>query len=89
MRRDLASGYSELAKVFEQLATDKHASVDQQQTNWRAAKGSYEKSLNIWTEMKSHGTLSGADYGRLDEVAKEIAKCESALNSIEGTKTSP
>jgi hypothetical protein len=82
MRRDLASGYSELAKVYEQLATDKHASVDQQQTNWRAAKGSYEKSLNIWTEMKSHGTLSGADYGRLDEVAKEIAKCESALNSL-------
>jgi len=88
-RRDLASGYSELAKVYEQLATDKHASVDQQRDNWRAAKVLYEKSLNIWTEMKSKGTVGGADSGKLDEVAKQITDCDAALNSIEQEKSAP
>ena len=88
-RRDLAVAYFELAKIHEKLATDGRASVDQHQGNWRAAKDWYEKSLNIWTEMKSHGTLPGADSAKLDEVAKEIANCDAALNSIEGAKTTP
>jgi hypothetical protein len=47
--------------------------------NWRAAKDSYQKSLAIWQDMKSKGTLSGADANKPDEVAREIARCEQAL----------
>lgn len=38
-----------------------------------------QKSLNIWQEMESKGTLTAADAGKPDEVAREIAKCDAGL----------
>jgi hypothetical protein len=29
--------------------------------------------------MKTHGTLSGADAGKPDQLGKEIAKCDAVL----------
>jgi eukaryotic-like serine/threonine-protein kinase len=81
MRRDLAVAYSELAKVHGKMAEDKQTPAIQQQDNWQAAKDSYEKSLSIWTDMKSSGTLSAVDAPKPDEIADDIAKCEAALNS--------
>jgi hypothetical protein len=47
----------------------------------REARAWYQKSLDIYQDMKSRGTLSGADTSKPDEIAKEIAKCDAALNS--------
>ena len=48
--------------------------------SYRKALAIYEalvnKSLEIYQDMKSKGTLSGADAGKPDELAKEIAKCD-------------
>lgn len=46
---------------------------------WRAARDAYQKSLEIFQEMKNKGTLKGADANKPDELAKEIAKCDAAL----------
>jgi eukaryotic-like serine/threonine-protein kinase len=48
---------------------------------WRAARDAYQKSLDIFQDMKNKGTLKGADVSKLDELAKEISRCEAALKS--------
>jgi hypothetical protein len=81
-RRDLASAYFELADVYGRLAANTLAPAVQQQQNWRTAKDWYEKSLEIFLDMKSKGTLSAADASKPDELANDIAKCDLALKSI-------
>jgi tetratricopeptide (TPR) repeat protein len=88
-RRDLASAYSELAEVYEKLAANKEASAVQQQDNWRVAKEWYDKSLKIWQEMKSNRILGGADAGKPEELARKVANCDSALDSIAKAKVAP
>jgi len=46
---------------------------------WNAAKEAYQKALDIYQDMKNKGKLSGADAGKPDELTKEIAKCDAAL----------
>jgi hypothetical protein len=49
--------------------------------HWRAASPlSFQKSLDIYQDMKSKGTLSGSDASKPDEVAREIARCDLALS---------
>jgi hypothetical protein len=38
--------------------------------------------LDIYQDMKSNGTLKGADAGKPDELAKEIAKCDAVLERV-------
>lgn len=61
------------------MAADLRAVTGKQKENWRAARDWYQKSLGIYKEMKSKGTLGGADAGKPDEVAREIANCDAAL----------
>ncbi|MEA2922824.1 MAG: eukaryotic-like serine/threonine-protein kinase, partial [Bradyrhizobium sp.] len=53
-----------------------------QSEQWQHAREAFAKSLVIYQEMKTKGTLSGADASKPDEISTEIAKCESALSSI-------
>jgi tetratricopeptide (TPR) repeat protein len=77
-RSTLAQLYLQLGASHAALATKAGASKQTEQ--WRAARDAYQKSLNIYQDMKSRGTLSGTDAAKPDEVASEIAKCDAALN---------
>jgi tetratricopeptide (TPR) repeat protein len=70
----LASACFQLGKCDAQLAT-KTNQLDQ----WRKARAAYEKSLKIYQEMKSKGTLSAVDGTKPDELVREIAQCDAAL----------
>jgi hypothetical protein len=62
------------------MAHSKFESVrGQSENHWQAARDAYQKSLDIYQDMKSKGTLNGADAGKPDELAKDIAKCDAAL----------
>jgi non-specific serine/threonine protein kinase/serine/threonine-protein kinase len=76
-RNTLAQLYSQLGASHAALATK--AGADKQAERWRAARDAYRKSLDIYQDMKSKGTLSAADAGKPDEVASEIARCDAAL----------
>jgi len=75
-----ASARNTLALLYRQFG-DSHAALGAKGSNqqWRAAKDAYQKALDIYQDMKSKGTLSGADANKPDELAKEIAKCDAAL----------
>jgi serine/threonine protein kinase/tetratricopeptide (TPR) repeat protein len=76
-RSTLAQLYDKLGGYDAQLA----AKMDdgKQTEEWRAAKAAFEKSLGLYQDMKSKGTLSAADAGKPDEIGREIAKCDAVL----------
>jgi TPP-dependent trihydroxycyclohexane-1,2-dione (THcHDO) dehydratase len=79
-RNTLAQLYDKLGGYDAQLAAKMN---DGKQTEeWRAAKAAFEKSLGLYQDMKSKGTLSAADASKPDELANDIAKCDLALKSI-------
>ena len=77
-----ASARTTLALLYRQLG-DSHAALGAKgsKQQWSAAKDAYQKALDIYQDMKSKGTLSGVDAAKPDELAKEIAKCDAALES--------
>ena len=76
-RNTLAQLDSQLGASHAALATKSFAG--KQNAQWQGAKDAYQKSLDIYQDMKSRGTLSGADAGKPDDLAKEIARCDVAL----------
>jgi non-specific serine/threonine protein kinase/serine/threonine-protein kinase len=88
-RRNQALAHAQLGKAYMLLASNTRTTLMKQRQNWRAAGSEYQKSLDIWQDIKNQGTLSVADAGKPDELAKEVANCDAALNSIEGAKTAP
>jgi non-specific serine/threonine protein kinase/serine/threonine-protein kinase len=70
-----------LAQLYSQLGASQAALAEKGRPteHWRAAKDAYQKSLDIYQDMKNQGTLSGADVGKPVEIANEIAKCDASL----------
>jgi non-specific serine/threonine protein kinase/serine/threonine-protein kinase len=77
-RVTLAQLYSQLGASHAALAA--RAGAGKRAEQLRAAKDAYQKSLDIYQDMKNKGTLSAADAGKPVEVGGEIAKCEAALS---------
>ena len=74
----------DLAEAYESMAINRlnvsRKSADQNMLH--EARSGLKKSFGIWQDMKNKGTLSGADAGKPDELAKEIAKCDDALKKL-------
>jgi non-specific serine/threonine protein kinase/serine/threonine-protein kinase len=83
-RSNLALIYSQLGKVHAVIASKTGTPVKQQIEHWREARDWYQKSFDIYQDMKSKGTLSGADANKPEELAREIAKCDEALKRVPG-----
>lgn len=75
-RRGLAKAYAGMGAYWSQFPRELS---DNPSNLCREARSWYQKSLDIYQDMKSNGTLSGADSSKPDELAKEIAKCDAAL----------
>ena len=74
-RRELAHTYYDLG-----MAQSKFASApNQSEDRWRDARDWYQKSVGIYLDMKSKGTLSSADASKPEEISREIARCDDAL----------
>ena len=86
-RNTLALSYAQLGNTYSLLASK--ATGAQRKENWQSAKNWYLKSLAIWQDMNARATLSGADARKPDELTKEIATCDAALNAIDLEKPLP
>jgi hypothetical protein len=76
-----ASARNTLALLYSQLGSYHVALAEKtgQKEQWRRARDAYQKSFDIYQDMKNKGTLTGADAGKPDEFAREIAECDAAL----------
>ena len=79
-RNTLAQLYERLGSYHAKLAAKSGPSTEQQTKECQTAKEAYHKSLDLYQDMKNKRTLSPADASKLDEIAREIAKCNAALH---------
>jgi tetratricopeptide (TPR) repeat protein len=59
--------------------TAEAASSSSPKDQWLAAREDYQKSLALYVEMKSRGTLAVTDTNKPDELSADIARCDAAL----------
>jgi serine/threonine protein kinase/tetratricopeptide (TPR) repeat protein len=48
---------------------------------WRTARGMYQRSLDILSDLKRRGLLDKSDEGKLAALALQIAQCDAMLNA--------
>src|ERR1051326_162634 len=77
-RADLAVTYDDLGRSQFQLAQG--TSTAQAANDCRQARDWYQKSLEIWQDLKSQGTINSAGARNAEELAREIAKCDAACS---------
>ncbi len=80
MRRGLAETYSGMATVYSSMPAKSAPSKNIKSLG--EARSWYQKSLDIYQDMKNKGTLNGAVASKPDEVARDIAKCDDALKKL-------
>jgi tetratricopeptide (TPR) repeat protein len=81
----LGEAYSGMALAHAALAAAKGVSVEQQLQQWREARSWYQKSLDIWVEMRSRGALARVDADKPQEMAGGIAQCDAAIARVLGS----
>jgi non-specific serine/threonine protein kinase/serine/threonine-protein kinase len=89
IRRQLANVWAEMAGTYRILAQRNESPQRDRLADLRIARDRYERSLEIWQDLKNKGLLSRIDIGKPDEVAQKIADSDAAVNSIEREKTAP
>ena len=75
----LAVVYAQLGKCHRLMASASGKTSSQRVDHWRDAKDWYQKSFEIYQDMKSRGTLGGADQNKPAELSSEITTCDGAL----------
>ncbi|HAF13757.1 MAG TPA: hypothetical protein DCK99_08660 [Blastocatellia bacterium] len=78
-RGGLALTYFDLGNGHAKLASSAKSAHSHWIEHWQEARNWYQKSWDIWQDLRNHGTLIKADADKPDEVAREIAKCDAAL----------
>lgn len=61
------------------LASRKGFPGTQRRKLWSAARAAFRSSLDQWNELRSRGALTGANACMPGEMAREIARCDTAL----------
>lgn len=70
---DLADVYFKVAGYDVKCAASATASTAKREESLREAKLFYQKSLDIWQQLRARGKLRGADANRANEVARQMA----------------
>ena len=78
LRRDLAKAYSKLGAAYATLAATPSTPVSRQIERWRQAQSWYQRSLNLWLDLRNRGLLSGDDVQEPDRVSHELEKSKKA-----------
>jgi tetratricopeptide (TPR) repeat protein len=84
-----ADSYFGFGRAYSALASGKNIPLAKQMEHWREARGWYQKSLDIWLDMRSHNGLTPDDSEKPARIAREIAKCDAALHRAAGSSAIP
>ncbi len=70
LRASLANAHTGLAKVEARLG------------HWREARSWFERSREVWLDLRERGATTGSEAALPDELAREIARCDAALAKL-------
>ena len=71
--------YQWLGRTHAELA--RSASSTDARQRWQTAHEMFKRSVDIWQDLRSRGTLAADDAVKLEETLGEIAQCDAALNT--------
>jgi len=83
VRPALATDYFKLGKQYAMLASDTKTPRSKRLDHWREARSWYQRSLNTLLELRDSGALAAAYAVKPDEAAREIARCDAALDAYD------
>ena len=82
---DLADSLARLGALNLSEGSNLDLPIKTRKSHLNSARAWYQKSLNLWLDMRKHGILSGVLSQSPDQVAAELAKCENALRTLRNT----
>ena len=74
-----ARTYGYIGDAYAAVASAAATPADQAREHWRTARMMYERSLHIWQDLRTRGILAGDDATKPEELARQIARCNAAL----------
>jgi tetratricopeptide (TPR) repeat protein len=83
VRPALATDYFKLGKQYAMLASDTKTPRSKRMDHWREARSWYQRSLDTLLELRASGALAAAYAVKPDEAAREIARCDAALDAYD------
>ncbi len=69
--------YGWLGRAQVELA--RSAATSDRKQRWRAARDMFQRSREIWEDLRARGTLAADDVSKWEETVREIADCDAAL----------
>jgi tetratricopeptide (TPR) repeat protein len=79
---DLADSYARLGALNLSQGVNLQLAAGKRRSRLRSARTWYQQSLNVWLDMRNRGVLRGVQSHAPDQVAAELAKCESAMKML-------
>jgi hypothetical protein len=74
-----ANAYSEFGESLKVLALDKRTAEGQKRELLLEARSLYQRSWDVLQDMQNKSSLSRSSSSKLDQVVREIAECNHAL----------
>lgn len=78
-RRDLALAYETVGGIYATLASSPTTPAPLRAAHWRDARSWYQRSLDIFLDMRARGILRASDVHYLEDLPRSIAQCHVAL----------
>ena len=79
---DLADSFARLGALNLSEGWNQDLPVQPRKRRLNSARSWYQESLKVWLDMRKRGILSGVLSQSPDQVAAELAKCETALSAL-------
>jgi serine/threonine protein kinase len=79
---DLADSYARLGVLNLSQGVNLQLANGKRRLRLSSARSWYQLSLNVWLDMRNRGVLRGVQSHAPDQVAAELAKCDSAMRTL-------
>jgi tetratricopeptide (TPR) repeat protein len=74
-----AQAYGYLAEAHAALAVSRHTPPGEVRRHWSAARDLFQRSGDIWQDMRRRRILTAIDARKPEAVAREVARCDAML----------
>ena len=79
---NVADAYRAIGVAYSSEATRRHVLHNLRVVRWKKARAAYQKSLDVWLEVKARGALTAFSPHEPEKIAGDVAKCDAALNRL-------
>ncbi|HVF89879.1 MAG TPA: protein kinase [Blastocatellia bacterium] len=81
---DLAGAYFYLGYGYEHFGANAGKPPSQRLAHWKEARDWYQRSLDLYVNMRDSGMLAEAQASDIEDTVKQIARCDEAINRLKG-----